>query len=82
MLTSLPFASITESTTGKILASTIISTTNGISNPFYTFQASGANVPGHGTRVKSRNQQWNPSHTWTISNSLVNEFRVTCAKVS
>jgi len=46
-------------------------------NPFYNFQASGANVPGFGALVKQRFQQWNPSHTWTISNSLVNEFRVT-----
>lgn len=46
-------------------------------NPFYNFQAAGANVPGYGTLVKQRYQQWNPSHTWTISNSLVNEFRVT-----
>jgi outer membrane receptor protein involved in Fe transport len=46
-------------------------------SPFYNFQASGANVPGYGTSVKSRYQQWNPSHTWTITNSLVNEFRVT-----
>ena len=46
-------------------------------SPFYNFQASGANVPGFGTIVKQRFQQWNPSHTWTISNSLVNEFRVT-----
>ena len=27
--------------------------------------------------MKQRYQQWNPSHTWAISNSLVNEFRVT-----
>jgi hypothetical protein len=46
-------------------------------SPFYDFQASGANVPGFGTLVKQRFQQWNPSHTWTLSNSLVNEFRVT-----
>jgi hypothetical protein len=45
--------------------------------PFYNFQASGANVPGFGAEVGSRYQQWNPSHTWTISNSLVNEFRFT-----
>jgi carboxypeptidase family protein/TonB-dependent receptor-like protein len=45
--------------------------------PFYGFQASGANIPGYGTIVKQRFQQWNPSHTWAISNSLVNEFRVT-----
>ena len=48
-----------------------------INSPFYNFQASGANVPGYGTMIKQRFQQWNPSHTWTISNSLVNEFRVT-----
>ncbi|MFZ0481153.1 MAG: carboxypeptidase regulatory-like domain-containing protein [Terriglobales bacterium] len=46
-------------------------------NPFYNFQAAGANVPGYGTFVKQRFQQWNPSYTWTISNSLVNESRVT-----
>ena len=45
--------------------------------PFYNFQASGANVPGFGANVGSRYQQFNPSHTWTISNSLVNEFRFT-----
>ena len=45
--------------------------------PFYNFQASGANIPGFGTKVNSRYQQFNPSHTWTISNSLVNEFRFT-----
>ena len=38
--------------------------------PFYNFQASGANIPGFGTKVGSRYQQFNPSHTWTISNSL------------
>ncbi len=45
--------------------------------PFYNFQASGANIPGFGTKVGSRYQQFNPSHTWTISNSLVNEARFT-----
>jgi hypothetical protein len=45
--------------------------------PFYGFQASGANVPGYGTIVGQRFQQFNPSHTWTISNALVNEFRFT-----
>jgi hypothetical protein len=48
-----------------------------IHSPFYNFQASGANVPGYGTSVKQRYQQWNPSHTWTLSNALVNEFHVT-----
>ncbi|HKH99143.1 MAG TPA: TonB-dependent receptor [Candidatus Sulfotelmatobacter sp.] len=45
--------------------------------PFYNFQASGANIPGFGAKVASRYQQFNPSHTWTISNSLVNEARFT-----
>jgi hypothetical protein len=45
--------------------------------PFYDFQASGANIPGFGAKVGSRYQQFNPSHTWTITNSLVNEFRFT-----
>ncbi len=45
--------------------------------PFYDFQASGANLPGFGANVGSRYQQFNPSHTWTISNSLINEFRFT-----
>ncbi len=45
--------------------------------PFYNFQASGANIPGFGAKVGSRYQQYNPSHTWTISNSLVNEARFT-----
>ncbi|HEV3304957.1 MAG TPA: carboxypeptidase regulatory-like domain-containing protein [Candidatus Sulfotelmatobacter sp.] len=45
--------------------------------PFYDFQASGANIPGFGANVGSRYQQFNPSHTWTISNSLINEARFT-----
>jgi hypothetical protein len=45
--------------------------------PFYNFQASGANIPGFGANVGSRYQQFNPSHTWTISNNLINEFRFT-----
>ena len=45
--------------------------------PFYDFQASGANIPGFGANVGSRFQQFNPSHTWTISNSLINEARFT-----
>ncbi len=45
--------------------------------PFYDFQASGANIPGFGASVGSRYQQFNPSHTWTINNALVNEFRFT-----
>jgi hypothetical protein len=52
-------------------------TDENLNSPFYNFQASGANVPGFGTSVKQRYQQWNPSHTWTLSNALVNEFHVT-----
>lgn len=48
-----------------------------LQQPFYDFQASGANVPGFGANVGSRYQQYNPSYTWTISNSLVNEARFT-----
>ncbi|MGA2101646.1 MAG: TonB-dependent receptor [Candidatus Sulfotelmatobacter sp.] len=45
--------------------------------PFYNFQASGANIPGFGAKVGSRYQQYNPSHTWTITNAVVNEARFT-----
>lgn len=45
--------------------------------PFNTFQAAGANVPGFGDATKQRFQQWNLSHTWTVSNTVVNEFRFT-----
>ena len=44
-------------------------------SPFAVFQAAGANVPGFGSIVNERYQQWNISHTWTINNSTVNEFR-------
>ena len=42
-----------------------------------TFEAAGANVPGFGNLNNLRNQQWNFTHTWTISNSLVNEAHFT-----
>ncbi len=45
--------------------------------PFYNFQASGANIPGFGSKVGTRSQQYNLSHTWSLSNSLVNEARFT-----
>ncbi len=45
--------------------------------PFNNFQAGGATVPGFGGLVDSRFQQINVSHTWTLSNSLVNEGRFT-----
>ena len=44
-------------------------------SPFAQFQAAGANVPGFGSTTNERFQQWNISHTWTISNTTVNEFR-------
>ncbi|MBZ5696248.1 MAG: carboxypeptidase regulatory-like domain-containing protein [Acidobacteriia bacterium] len=44
-------------------------------DPFSTFQGAGANVPGFGALFKTRTQQWNLSHTWTIGSDSVNEFR-------
>src|SRR5581483_6699930 len=52
-------------------------TDEGTFNPFNNFQAAGANVPGFGSNSKQRFQQWNISHTWSISNTLVNEARFT-----
>ena len=46
-------------------------------NPFNTFQAAGANMPGFGDTIKQRFQQYNLSHNWTITNSLVNEAHFT-----
>ncbi len=46
-------------------------------NPFNNFQAAGANVPGFGGAIQQRFQQYNLTHTWTLSNSLVNEFHFT-----
>ena len=43
--------------------------------PFSFFELAGANVPGFGSIVAERFQQWNISHTWTITNNTVNEFR-------
>src|SRR5439155_18805475 len=44
-------------------------------SPFAVFEAARANVPGFGSIVNERFQQWNISHTWSISNTTVNEFR-------
>lgn len=44
---------------------------------FSFFQAAGANIPGFGAAIPTRVQQLNAAHTWTLSNSLVNEFRFT-----
>ncbi|HTC47176.1 MAG TPA: carboxypeptidase regulatory-like domain-containing protein [Candidatus Aquilonibacter sp.] len=46
-------------------------------DPYNTFEAAGANVPGFGSYNNVRDQQWNFSHTWTISNALVNEAHFT-----
>jgi len=45
--------------------------------PFNNFQAAGANVPGFGANSASRYQQVNISHTWTLTNAIVNEARFT-----
>jgi hypothetical protein len=45
--------------------------------PFAFFQFAGANVPGFGSSVAERFQQWNLSHTWTINPTTVNEARFT-----
>jgi hypothetical protein len=44
-------------------------------SPFASFELAGANLPGFGDTVAERFQQWNITHSWTINNSTVNEFR-------
>lgn len=46
-------------------------------NPFSTFQLEqpGGLLPDFGALFKTRVQQWNISHTWTIGTTAVNEFR-------
>ena len=44
-------------------------------NPFASFELAGGNLPGFGSVVAERFQQWNITHTWTLNNSTVNEFR-------
>jgi outer membrane receptor protein involved in Fe transport len=44
-------------------------------NPFAPFEQAGANLPGFGSVTAERFQQWNITHSWTINNSTVNEFR-------
>ncbi len=47
-------------------------------DPFTKFQAEFTNLlPGFGDLNKTRSQQVNLSHTWTLSTSVVNEARVT-----
>jgi hypothetical protein len=43
--------------------------------PFSFFELAGADVPGFGSILAERFQQWNITHTWTITNNTVNEFR-------
>jgi hypothetical protein len=48
------------------------------SQPFTRFQAATPNLlPGFGNNSATRAQQINITHTWTISNSVVNELRAT-----
>jgi len=44
-------------------------------NPFANFELAGADLPGFGDIVAERFQQYNITHTWTINNTMVNEFR-------
>jgi len=46
-------------------------------DPYNTFEEAGATLPGFGSFNNTRDQQWNLTHTWTISNSLVNEAHFT-----
>jgi Carboxypeptidase regulatory-like domain len=45
--------------------------------PFNQFEGAGANVPGFGNLNNNRFQQYNFTHTWTITNSVVNEAHFT-----
>ncbi|HZQ20040.1 MAG TPA: carboxypeptidase regulatory-like domain-containing protein [Terriglobales bacterium] len=43
--------------------------------PFSYLFGQGANVPGFGTKTRTRYQQFNLSHTWTITAKTINEVR-------
>jgi hypothetical protein len=43
--------------------------------PFSYFLGQGANVPGFGTKTRTRYQQLNLSHSWTITAKAINEAR-------
>jgi hypothetical protein len=45
--------------------------------PYDEFEQAGANVPGFGNLNNNRFQQWNLTHAWTITNTLVNEAHFT-----
>ena len=44
--------------------------------PFSYFLGQGANVPGFGTSTRTRYQQFNLGHVWTITAKAVNEARI------
>ncbi|HJZ63380.1 MAG TPA: carboxypeptidase regulatory-like domain-containing protein [Candidatus Acidoferrum sp.] len=46
-------------------------------DPFAIFQLAGGSLGNFGGRIITHAQQLNASHTWTIGNSSVNEFRFT-----
>jgi hypothetical protein len=46
-------------------------------DPFAKFESGGANLPGFGAKTDERFQQWNLTHTWTLSPTAVNELRFT-----
>jgi hypothetical protein len=45
--------------------------------PYNEFEQAGANLPGFGNFNDNRFQQYNLSHIWTVSNTIVNEARFT-----
>src|SRR5271157_4820584 len=45
--------------------------------PYDNFEQAGANVPGFGNHNNLRFQQYNFTHTWTLSSALVNEAHFT-----
>ena len=46
-------------------------------DPYNTFEQAGATVPGFGSYNNGRDQQWNLTHTWTVTNAIVNEAHFT-----
>ncbi|MGO9124445.1 MAG: carboxypeptidase regulatory-like domain-containing protein [Terriglobales bacterium] len=46
-------------------------------DPYNTFEQAGATVPGFGNFNDFRYQQWNISHSWSLTNALVNEAHFT-----
>jgi outer membrane receptor protein involved in Fe transport len=46
-------------------------------DPYNEFEQAGATVPGFGSYNNVRFQQWNLTHTWTVTNAIVNEAHFT-----